>query len=227
MGWDGLISYVINQENWFIMSTPAILLRSQKGTPLTHPEMDTNMGSLDTRTKQGWRDNVIQFNVEVGDNNAPSLSAFRGNIKLFAFPTNKMTQSVAIWHIDHDYAMGTALYPHIHWSIATSNLGTVRWGFEYTVAKGHQQEAFPAPTTIYVEQASNGTPYMHYVAEFSDAQAIPGSLVEPDSLIIARIFRDPTHINDTLEAPVFGLCLDMHYQADRATTPNKSPNFYV
>jgi hypothetical protein len=209
------------------MSTPDILLRSVKGLPLTHPEMDGNLSSFNTRTKQGWRDNIIQFGVEVGDNNAPTLAVFLGAIKLYAFPTNKMTQAVAIWHIDHDYAMGTDLYPHIHWSVATPNVGTVRWGFEYTVAKGHQQQAFSPTTTTYVEQASLGIQYMHYVAEFSDAQAISGSLVEPDSLIIARVFRDPTHPNDTLDASVFGLCLDMHYQADRATTPNKSPDFYA
>lgn len=209
------------------MTTPDILTRSEKGTPLTHPEMDQNLDSLDLRTKQGWRDNIIQFNIETGDNNAPGLSVFTGNIKLYAFPTNKMTQAVAVWHIDHDYAMGTALYPHIHWSIKTADTGTVRWGFEYIVAKGHQQQAFSTATTVYVEQASIGTPFMHYVAEFSQAQAIPGALVEPDSLIIARVFRDPTHVNDTLEVEVFGLCLDMHYQADRATTPNKSPNFYA
>lgn len=204
-----------------------IITRAGKGTPLTHPEMDGNLTQFDTRTKQGWRDNIIQFTVEVGDNAAPGLEVFRGGIKLYAFPTNKVTQSVAVWHIDHDYAPGTALYPHIHWSVATSNLGTVRWGFEYTIAKGHQQQVFSAPTTVYVEQASVGTPYMHYVAEFSDAQAIPGTLIEPDTLVIARVFRDPTHPNDTLETPVFGLCLDMHYQADRMTTMNKSPNFYA
>jgi hypothetical protein len=134
---------------------------------------------------------------------------------------------VAIWHIDHDYAMGTNLYPHIHWSVNTTDTGTIRWGFEYVVAKGHQQQAFSAPVTVYVEQASLGVARMHYVAEFSDAQAISGALVEPDSLIIARVFRDPTHPNDTLNAEAFGLCLDMHYQADRATTPNKFPNFYA
>jgi hypothetical protein len=204
-----------------------ILLRSEKGTPLTHPEMDANMGELDQRSHPGWRDNIISLEVQVGDNSAPNLVTWLGGIKRYAFPTNKMTEASGVWHIDHDYSPGTALYPHIHWTIATANTGTVRWGFEYTIAKGHQQQAFSAPTTIYVEQASLGVANMHYVAEVSQAQAIPGALIEPDTLIVVRIFRDPTHPNDTLEAAVIGLCLDMHYQTDRMATLNKAPNFYA
>lgn len=78
-----------------------------------------------------------------------------GNAELLV-RAGEMTEASAAWHIDHDYAMGTSLYFHVHWATASTDIGTVRWGFEYTIAKGHQQQAFPATSTVYIEQASTG-----------------------------------------------------------------------
>lgn len=205
-----------------------IIKYSDVGRPLTISEGDENFGELDARTRLGWRDNIVPFDVEAGNPNSPVLNVFRGNIKRYTFFAGQMTEASAVWHVDHDYALGTKLYPHVHWSVVGNALGTVRWGFEITVARGHQQEAFGAPFTVYVEQSSLGVSYMHYVAEVSEANAIDGALlnIEPDTLIMARCFRDGAHPNDTLDADVFGLCLDLHYQADKATTLNKAPNFF-
>lgn len=206
----------------------AITLRNTKGSPLSYTEADENFSDLDTRTAQGWRDNIVELKVDASSPNAPTLNPIRGNILAWTFFKNEMTEAHSGWHIDHDYAQGTKLYMHVHWVCPTSASGTVRWGFEYTVAKGHQQQAFPATTTVYVEQATNGTPHMHYVGEVSEANAIDGAAlgIEPDTVIQVRVFRDGTHVNDTLEEDVFGLFIDLHYQADKATTPNKVPNFF-
>lgn len=203
-----------------------ITTRSGKGGELTWNELDGNFSDLDTRTGSGWRDLIVPLQVQVGNPNAPTLNVFRNNIQGYSFTDGDNTEATAVFHIDHDYKLGTALYPHIHWSISGTETGTVRWGFEYTFAKGHQQAAFGASTTVYVEQAADGTAYKHYVAEVSDGNAIPGTNIEPDTLVICRIFRDGAHINDTLAADVFVFCVDMHYQADRFSTPNKAPNFY-
>ena len=204
-----------------------ISLRSEQGSPLTWNQVDGNFTDLDTRTALGWRDNIIELKVDTSSPNAPTLDPFRGNILAWNFPPDEMTEAHAAWHIDHDYAPGTKLYFHVHWAPTVANLGTVRWGFEYTVAKGHQQQAFPVTQTVYVEQASVGTAYMHYVAEVDEANALDGAAlgIEPDTVIMVRMFRDGASANDTFEAPVFGLFLDLHYQAIRATTPNKAPPF--
>jgi len=205
----------------------SIVLRGQKGSSLTYAEADGNISELDQRTALGWRDNIVELKVDSSSPNAPALNPFRGNILAWTFFQGELTEAHSAFHIDHDYALGTKLYLHVHWSIASAATGTVRWGFEYTVAKGHQQQAFPEPTTVYMEQASLGVPYMHYVGEVSEANAIDGLAldIEPDTVIKVRLFRDGAHPNDTLEADVFGIFLDLHYQADRATTPFKSPDF--
>lgn len=205
-----------------------IVYALQKGAPLSVAEGDGNIHDLDDRTKLGWRDNIVEIKVDSSSPNAPTLGAIRGNILAWQFFPNELTEAHSGWHIDHDYALGTKLYLHIHWVCPTANIGTVRWGFEYTVAKGHQQQAFPATTTVYVEQATNGTPYMHYVGEVSEANALDGAAleIEPDTVILVRVFRDGAHPNDTLDDIVFGVFLDLHYQADKATTPGKSPPFF-
>lgn len=204
-----------------------ITTRAGKGSALSHSELDGNFSDLDTRTALGWRDNIVELKVDSSSPNAPTLEAFRGSILAWKFPANELTEAHSAWHIDHDYALGTKLYVHVHWSPKTTNTGTVRWGFEYTVAKGHQQQAFPTTTTVYVEQAATGTAYLHYVGEVSESDAIDGAVlgIEPDTVILVRLFRDGAHVNDTFESDVFVSFIDLHYQANRATTPFKAPNF--
>lgn len=206
----------------------AIITSAGKGAPLTPTEADANLTQFDERTRLGWRDNIVEIKVDSSSPNAPTLGAVRGNILAWQFFANELTEAHSAWHIDHDYATGTKLYLHIHWVCPTTNVGTVRWGFEYSVAKGHQQQAFPTTTTVYVEQSTNGTAYMHYVGEVSESNAIDGAAlgIEPDTVILVRVFRDGAHANDTLNDTVFGIFLDLHYQADKATTPNKAPNFF-
>jgi hypothetical protein len=203
-----------------------IIKRADKGSDLSYQELDGNFEDLDTRTALGWRDNVREM-VTRGSQSDPQFTEFRDQLHLLAFPPGVMTEVFGNFHIDHDYALGTALYPHIHWATNDASTGVVRWGVEWTLAKGHQQMAFGPTTTVYIEQAATGTPYTHHIAEVSPANAIPGTNVEPDTMILVRVFRDGAHINDTFADQVFGIALDLHYQADRATTPNKAPNFYV
>lgn len=197
------------------IGTPPLAATTQQ---LEQIKTDLNVGL-------GWRDNIIEITLRNGPSDA-QFSQFRDGIYLPSFVHTGIQNGYGNWHIDHDYAPGTALYLHIHWSTNATLIGTVRWGFEYTVAKGHQQAAFGPTTTVYVEQTTTGVQYMHYIAEVSEANAIPGAGIEPDTIILCRVFRDATHPNDTFDDQVFGVALDLHYQADRATTPNKSPNFY-
>jgi hypothetical protein len=206
--------------------TDIVRLADKNGGPLSPAEADGNAGEFDRRTALGWRDNIIEITLRNGPSDA-QFALFRDGIYLPSFVQSSVQNGYGNWHIDHDYALGTALYPHIHWSVNSALIGTVRWGFEYTIAKGHQQMAFGQTTTIYVEQTTTGTPHMHYIAEVSEANAIPGLGIEPDTMILCRVFRDATHPNDTFDDQAFGVALDLHYQADRAATPNKVPNFYL
>ena len=70
-----------------------------------------------------------------------------------------------------------------------------------------------------------GTAYTHYVTEL--ASSITLTNVEPDSIIMCRVFRDAAHANDTLTDVAFLLKADAHYETDRVSTINRTPNFYT
>lgn len=201
-------------------------LADKLGGLLSPAEVDGNFSELDLRTAAGWRDNIIEITLRSGPTE-PQLTQFRNGIYLPSFVQTDVQSGYGNWHIDHDYKMGTPLYLHVHWSTNATLTGTVRWGFEYTIAKGHQQMAFGPTKTVYVEQEVTGVQYMHYVGEVSDADAIPGTYIEPDTMILGRIFRDATHPNDTFNDQVFGVALDLHYQAAQIATVSKRPNFFL
>jgi hypothetical protein len=181
------------------------------------------------RFGKGWRDLIGEIDTRgLAGAGVPVFKAITGLGGLYAHEFSATTNMECFinYHIDHDYSLDTPIYLHTHWinAAASPNTGTVRWGFEYTVAKGHQQQAFPATTTVYVTTNCSSTRYMHHISEVSLADAIPSTNLEPDALILCRIFRDAT--TDTCSDPVYLLLADCHYQADRLTTPQKAPNFY-
>lgn len=173
-----------------------------------------------------WRDLLSDISVDRDTGtNKPTWAIFRNGIRAWSFSATGADEVWASFHITHDYKMGTKAYPHIHWAVTGVDTGVVRWGFEYTVAKGHGQQAFPASTTVYVEQAATGVAYAHMVAEVSDADAVPGLNLEPDSLVLIRIFRDGAHANDTQTSAAFGFFADLHYQSDGNDTVEKRPGW--
>lgn len=206
----------------------AIVYRDQKGTELFPSEVDDNFRELDTRTAEGWRDMVCGLDTRAGAT-SPNLSLFRDGIYLFSFDPNNMMEVFATAHIDHDWKLGTMLYPHFHWSVGSSAIGTVRWGFEYTWAQRSDDSGntvFGPTNTIFVEQTTSGVPYTHYVSQPAENMGVPGAGMNVDTVLLFRIFRDSVHINDTLDDVVFGITFDLHYECVRYATPNRDPDFF-
>lgn len=194
------------------------------------PTMEIKVGDpySDGGIDYGWRDLVGGIVVKGTGSADPSWAAVTalGGMYAYSFSATVNKEVWVTYHIDHDYARGTPIYLHAHWinAAASPNTGTVIWGFEYTFAKGHQQAAFPATNTVYVTQSCNATRYMHHIAETSVADAVPGTNIEPDTLLMVRIFRDAA--SDTCSDAVYLLTADCHYQASTYATKNKAPNFY-
>lgn len=185
--------------------------------------------SIDTTATYGWDDYLSEFQLRGSGVNDPSWATLFGNMQGLVFSASSMQQVWTDTHVLHDYALGTAMYPHIHWTPTTTATGTVRWGIEYTIAKGHGQQAFnTTTTTIFVEHTiSTASQWVHFVTEVSEGNAIPGTNLEPDSVIKCRVFRDAANANDTYPGTVHAWQMDMHYQKNRYATKNKAPNFYV
>ncbi len=195
-------------------------------------ELEAIERSVNSFWQVEWRDLIGNITLRgTPGANSPTWEEITGMTGMFAYSFSATTMN-EIWinyHIDHDIYTGSdsRLYLHTHWlnAAATPNTGAVRWGFQYTIAKGHQQQAFPATATVYVNQTCNATRYMHHIAEISLADSIDMSAFEPDTLILCRIFRDAANIADTCSDKVYLLLSDCHYMADRAGTKAKSPDF--
>lgn len=202
-----------------------------KGDIIIALDKDILIGD-ETTNAFGWNDIISEVTIKGSGAQDPSWANFRDGLYGYAFSASAIDEVQHRFHVLHDYAIGTKLYPHIHWSPNTTTAtGTVRWGIEYTVAKGHQQvtgSTYGATTTVYVEQAiTANSQYVHFVSELSDGDAIPSTNVEPDTMILIRMFRDATHVNDTFADAVFAWQTDIHYQSARFNTLNKAPDFYA
>ena len=172
-----------------------------------------------------WKDNLAPMIGGKGAEMAePDLVAALGGIYFPQFAPNIIEEAMAFFHINHDIARNSLVYPHIHWSPSDANAGTVRWGFEYAVLQRDVGNT-SATTTIYLEDTANGNVGIrNQVVEATEAQAFTAP--EVDSLVVARIFRDATHANDTYASDAIGLFGDLHYQAEMSGTPQKAADFY-
>lgn len=187
--------------------------------------------STDWRTTKapqfGWKDITSWIHTNAAGAGDPSWTTYRDGIHGYSFSATVLQEVETVFHLPHDYAPGTSIYFHTHWTTNSATVGNdVRWGFEYTIAKGHNQASngdFAATSTVYVAQSVTAQ-YRHMVAETT---AISSAALEPDALILMRVFRDAANGADTYTQPAFLLAVDIHYQADRYSTPNKVPNFYL
>lgn len=142
----------------------------------------------------------------------PSWTDFMEGISGWLFSATALNEMWVTFHIDHTWKAGTAIYLHVHWALNGVAAGIVRWGIEYTVAKGYNRQAFGATTTVFIEQAVTGVFIQHMIAEASIENVIPTAALEPDCLILARIFRDAAHANDTCTDGAFAYSCDLHCQ---------------
>lgn len=175
----------------------------------------------------GWADITGDINVKGTGANSPAWSSFVSGIYAYEFSASVMKECWIVFHVPHSYAPGSDLYLHTHWSTTGTDTGVVRWGFEYTYAKGYNQGAdsvFPSSQTVYIEQAGSGVARRHMIAETLPV-TIPG--LEVDSLILVRVFRDAAHVNDTQTSAAFLFTSDIHFLADKVVTPNRNPDFYA
>ena len=207
-----------------------ITLRNTKGSALTYNELDANFIDLNTRTQTGWIDLPQVVQVFSGTN-APTFAQFRDGIWAYQFAESTMNECWVNFHLNHEYIAETMIYPHIHWCTNLTNTGTVRWGYEYTIAQrsdGVPTGAvdFGATTTTYLEKTlSSNSQYKHILTEPPDGTGISGTGMSVDTLILCRVFRDATHINDTFPGPVFMLAADVHHEVNVLATPNRIAPF--
>jgi hypothetical protein len=118
--------------------------------------------------------------------------------------------------IPHSYKVGTSLYPHVHWTTKTGTpSGTdVVWGLEYSaVAIGG---SFPNTSILTANSVISavGTPTGTGQHLITSLGAISGTGFGISTILVCRVYRVATDVNDTFanEAGILGI--DFHYEMD-------------
>lgn len=179
---------------------------------------------------------------DAGGVGAPTLNAYRGgSVREFFYAANDRLDMR--YHIPHNYAPGTDLFLHLHWShIGTAISGSLVLEIAMTYAKGHNQAELFAEVasaiTVPTPDIATVPQYRHRIDEIQVSAAAPSgaqfssSVIEPDGLLLvsAIVTTIPTITGGAgggaANRPVIHT-LDLHYQADRIATKNRTPNFYT
>ena len=198
-----------------------------KGSELTYNELDGNFVDLDTRTDSGWKDLVCSISAAPGGAVAPILTNFQSAGTLqrqeYAFAVGDYVW-LSPFHINHDIkADGTSkAFLHVHWTTNGTSTASVKWEFHVQRAL-RATGVFGAPVVYAVEEAASGVAYKHMVTELQEGEHMV--LTSPDELILVSLRRVTNGGTDNVNT-VFGLMVDIHYEADRFSTPNKAAPFW-
>jgi len=146
---------------------------------------------VDTTTPTfGFRDILGEVKIISPGANDPTLAVFRDSLRQFSFSNAVMNEVFITYHIPHDYVPDSDCFIHTHWAQNVVDSGgpagvpgDVKWQFEVSYAKGHNQAAFPASFITSVTATASGTQYQHLISEVQ-LSAVSPSATQIDSNII-------------------------------------------
>ena len=205
---------------------------TSESTGLVYPKESGNGIKIDTAASDwGWRDMEGPVVIRSTGATAPAWTTYQGNQNAFEFSVNDECQHT--FHIPHDYAVGTDLYLHIHWShnSATVTTGAPTFTYNVSYAKGHNQAAFSADVTGTISENASTTQYQHMITEVQLSAGTPGAGqldsddIEVDGLILLHTALTANTMDGG--ALPFVHFIDIHYQSTNIPTKGKAPNFYL
>lgn len=162
-----------------------------------------------------WEDLPVPvIMVRVPDDGAPLWVNFNCS-QVLAFEDQALADDEEeiyfVMELPHTYKEGTGLEAHVHFVYSVNTVGEqVRWGLEYTWA--NLNGVFPNSSTTYIlTEPSNNDAGYHRVASFP---TIDGSGKKICSVLLGRLFRNSSHVDDTYTENVYLLAIDAHYRID-------------
>lgn len=158
-----------------------------------------------------WDDSMVPaIALRTQGTSDPAFEAWQTGIYAYNFSGSALNQVHGSVQLPHGYKVGSTLYPHIHWSPMTTGAGDVIWGLEYAIVT--PTGTYGANDTIYTTaQAAGGTAKVHKIASFT---TISGTNLDISSIMMFRLFRDPTASGDTYADKATLLGFDIHFQKD-------------
>jgi hypothetical protein len=160
-----------------------------------------------------WDDLRTPVNlVSVPSEKAPTWTDFKGSqVLAFANQAVEGNEEKVYFALQmpHDYAEGTDIVPHVHWTPADAVGGNVRWLLTYSWANDNTQ--FPAESTIYTVGAAGVTIDQHLKTRF---ETVSGAGKKISSMLLCKLQRNSSNVLDTYGNAAYLLEFDIHYQKD-------------
>lgn len=177
------------------------------------------------RLSRAWDDLRIEPVARTTGNNAPAFEKWLDDVAgtsrgvyLYSFDDAALANEKEIFftmQLPHAWAI-TPIHIHVHWMAeSTAASSAVRWGLEF--AWKEPFATYADTTIIYASVPEGGdtgtTQYKHMITEF--AEQTPGtSQDDVSSIIVARLFRNSSHADDTYAGKVGLLYIDTHIEID-------------
>ena len=161
-----------------------------------------------------WDDLVVPgLSATKLGNNDPSLGLVAGGIYIYTFSSTVMNEVFFSIQLPHSWKESSSISPHIHWMPMTSPATTknVVWKFEYQWQNIGGTYSGSTTTTLAVTAATGTTGFVHKIDDFTD---ITGTSKTMSSILICRLYRDPTDAADNYADAAGLLSFDIHIEKD-------------
>ena len=157
----------------------------------------------------------------------PTLAEFRGGLYLYQFSgtASQVNEAYFTIHILHGIRPNSTPTFHVHWSQnVASPSGNVKWQIDYSIARGYGLSTYAAPTSLSTISTC-ATQYQHIITDDDDMPLASNTELEPDAVVIGRVYRDAGDAADTSTDPAFLINVDMHYEKDRRGSVERNRTF--
>lgn len=187
----------------------------------------------------GWIDVNGQIRPNLEGTNAVTVDEFIGPVRAYSHLAGSYGE--VVFHIPHEYALGTNVYMHIHWGHNGTN---ITGELDVQISATYAKRTYPASTYSYPITTSllannlnmtNSPQYCHRVDEIQlsnsggSTSMLDTDLLEVDGLIIVRydVLTIPSITGSIVKNLPYFFEIDLHMQSTQIGTFNKDPNYYV
>jgi hypothetical protein len=163
---------------------------------------------LETPVYRDWNFNVSMLGRTNGTR--PDLiNLSSSNIEVAAFAGNALEEVSGVIELNHEWAEGTDITPHIHWYPTTTDTGDVVWKMEYEIV-GLDETAGAGTVITAPATAAGGTAWVQKLTNWA---VISGTSLNIGDQLHFRLYRDPVgEAGDTYGADAAAATLGFHYQ---------------
>jgi hypothetical protein len=165
------------------------------------------------RSARGWDDMRAQLITgKITGANQPTFTTFRGQSKAYQF-----VDGDEIWitnPLDHGWAEGTLIYPHIHWSPSPASDPAANVGLGWDFVRANLNEEFPVFSTQYTRDVSTGVNHGHWqLLHDIPSAGLDMTGYRIDTFFVIRVFRQAAAV-DNYASPIFIHTFDFHVLND-------------